>query len=388
MAKHTTSLNPTNSDSKPCLDFLRKNCNKGLDQKNVVTEITTTKVFLKPPQFPKKNLCTLQHQKWVLLGEYPSSSVPKYSPICNVWPQFVYIYIYYIYMYIDRKKNIHSIFSFEPIPWGQRLFPGIHWPHKSHPQQGRKSSAPSAPSQRMDFCCFFPVVWKVKSWRNFYIHRWVIYVAIYGPSIMKLWSLQENIRWFFHQLMFFEGGGKLSCFCCWRGSEAVPKCLSEWKREVQNDFWYNAHLKPFASFATILWASIWILIDSEIIFSEHSIFSTRTYHISYNNIHQISPQLRFHIPRTSQRSPVRPLRLQPHLAGHFPVNSLIFFVVVPGKHTNSWIPSSWFVQVDGSFSSAWAVFQVLLICFRTFKIRDFPPTATNHDSWCSFRVPF
>ena len=119
-------------------------------------------------------------------------------------------------------------------------------------------------------------------------HLWTIYHETLKPP--------RKYQVIFSSTDVFRRWGKLSCFCCWRGSEAVPKCLSEWKREVQNDFWYNAHLKPFASFATILWASIWILIDSEIIFSEHSIFSTRTYHISYNNIHQISPSLDFISP--------------------------------------------------------------------------------------------
>lgn len=140
--------------------------------------------------------------------------------------------------------------------------------------------------------------------------------------------------------------------------------------------------------------SYWFLLILKSFFSEHSIFSTRTYHISYYNIHQISPSLDLISPgrpknacsaSSSAATPGRSFRSTRWPRKFFRQTPEI---LVPGKHINSWIPSSWFVQVDGSFSSAWAVFQVLLICFRIFKIRDFPPTARNHDSWCSFRVLF
>ena len=101
MAKHTTSLNPTNSDSKPCLDFLRKNCNKRLDQKNVVTEITTTKVFLKPPQFPKKTYVHFNIKSgycWESTLAVRSPNIPPYA----MYDHNLYIYTYIIYIYVHR----------------------------------------------------------------------------------------------------------------------------------------------------------------------------------------------------------------------------------------------------------------------------------------------
>lgn len=61
--------------------------------------------------------------------------------------------------------------------------------------------------------------------------------------------------------------------------------------------------------------------------------------------------------------------------------------MVPGKHINSWIPSSWFVKVDGSFSSGPAVFQVYWYASGLSKSGT-SNTATNHNSWCSSGVPF